>query len=106
MILKDQSARSSKSVPRLIAEGFTKKHQRAGFQKYLDDAMAEANETQVSLCQCKDIYPNCVDVKLCENLISECVIIGKQLYRLEETWNKFSRNPKNQGHKPNWQPRP
>lgn len=50
--LKDQLSRSSKAVPRLIAEGFAKKHQRAGFQKYIDDAMAEANETQVGLCQC------------------------------------------------------
>lgn len=48
--LKDQLSRSSKAVPRLIAEGFAKKHQRAGFQKYLDDAMAESNETGVSLC--------------------------------------------------------
>ena len=52
--LKDQLSRSSKAIPRLIAEGFAKKHQKAGFQKYLDDAMAESNETQVSVCQSKD----------------------------------------------------
>lgn len=55
--LKDQLSRSSKAIPRLIAEGFAKKHQKAGFQKYLDDAMAESNETQVGITQCKDIYP-------------------------------------------------
>jgi len=93
--LKDQLARSSKAVPRLIAEGFAKKHQRAGFQKYIDDAMAETNETQVGLCQCRDIYPSYVDVKLCENLIKEYNIIGKQLYRLEEAWNKFYKKPRN-----------
>lgn len=49
--LKDQLSRSSKAIPKLIAEGFAKKHQKSGFQKYLDDAMAETNETQVSLCQ-------------------------------------------------------
>ncbi len=101
--LKDQLARSSKAIPRLIAEGFAKKHQRAGFQKYLDDAMAEANETQVSLCQCKDIYLNYLDLKLCEDLIKEYDIIGKQLYRLEQAWNKFTKL-KTHNLKPNRQP--
>jgi len=32
--LRDQLSRSSKAPPRLIAEGFAKKHQKAGFQKY------------------------------------------------------------------------
>ena len=94
--LKDQLSRSCKAVPRLIAEGFAKKHQRAGFQKYLDDAMAESNETQVSLCQCLDIYGQYFDSLLCEELIKDYEVIGKQLYRLEEAWNKFSRKPKTQ----------
>ena len=94
--LKDQLSRSSKAVPRLIAEGFAKKHQKAGFQKYLDDAMAESNETQVGLCQSKDIYPKYIDIKLCEALIEEYDIISKQIYRLREAWNKFSRKPKDQ----------
>jgi len=89
--LKNQLSRSSKAVPRLIAEGFAKKHQKAGFQKYLDDAMAESNETQVGLCQCRDIYPQYIDIKLCEDLIKEYEIIGKQLYNLEKAWDKFTR---------------
>ena len=31
--LKNQLSRSTKAIPRLIAEGFAKKHQKAGFQK-------------------------------------------------------------------------
>src|SRR3990167_4181459 len=54
--LTDQLSRSSKAVPRLIAEGYAKKHQKAGFQKYLDDAMTECNETIVSLEQTRDLY--------------------------------------------------
>lgn len=92
--LKDQLLRSSKAIPRLIAEGYAKKHQKLGFQKYLDDAMAEANETQVSLCQCKDFYSKYIDVKRCNLLIEEYDVIGKQLYRLKEAWNKFSKIPK------------
>ena len=40
--LKDQLSRSCKAIPRLIAEGYAKRHQRAGFQKYLDDALTES----------------------------------------------------------------
>ncbi len=54
--LRDQLSRSSKAIPRLIAEGYGKRHQKAGFQKYLDDAMAECNETMVGLEMCRDIY--------------------------------------------------
>lgn len=39
--LKDQLRRACKSIPRLIAERYAKRHQKAGFQKYLDYAMAE-----------------------------------------------------------------
>jgi len=68
--LKDQLSRSSKAIPSLNAEGFAKKHQKAGFQKYLDDALGEANETGVSISQCKDIYFNFVNAELCNQLIS------------------------------------
>ena len=54
--LRDQLSRSCKAIPRLIAEGYAKKHQKAGFQKYIDDALAECNETIVGLEQIKDIY--------------------------------------------------
>lgn len=96
--LADQLSRSSKAIPRLIAEGFAKKHQRSGFQKYLDDALAEANETQVGLCQCRDLYSQYLGLKECEHLIAEYDIVAKQLYRLRESWNKFSKNTKNHNH--------
>ena len=47
--LEDQLGRAVKAIPRLIAEGYAKRHQKRGFQKYLDDAMAECNETIVCL---------------------------------------------------------
>ena len=67
--LGDQLRRSAKAIPRLIAKGYSKKHQKKGFQKYLDDAMAESNEIIVSLSHARDLYSGCVDPKLCENLI-------------------------------------
>lgn len=88
--LTDQLRRSTKAVPRLIAEGYAKRHQKKGFQKYLDDAMAEANETKVSLNQAKDLYYYAVDVKMCEKLIDTYDKIGRQCYNLATAWNKFS----------------
>ncbi|MFH1562391.1 MAG: four helix bundle protein [Nitrospirota bacterium] len=87
--LKDQLSRSCKAIPRLIAEGYAKRHQRHGFQKYLDDAMGECNETIVSIEQCHDIYPEYVDTKLCEELVKIYDISGRQLYNLSIAWTNF-----------------
>lgn len=104
--LKDQLARSSKAIPRLIAEGYGKRHQRRGFQKYLDDAMAECNETVVSLSQCRDIYAKYIDVALCDDLIKDYDISGRQLYRLAESWNRFKGKTNNLTLTPNRHPYP
>jgi len=87
--LVDQLRRSAKAIPRLIAEGYAKRHQPRGFRKYLDDAMAEANETSVGLSQCRDIYYKFVDPYLCDRLIDSYNVAGKQLYRLREVWQNF-----------------
>lgn len=88
--LKDQLYRSTKAVPRLIAEGYGKRHQKSGFQKYIDDAIAEANETMVGIEQVKDIYK--IEVELCVKLIDRYDKIGRQLYKLGEAWTNFKRN--------------
>ena len=82
--LKSQISRSCKAIPRLIAEGYAKKHQFKGFQKYLDDAMAECNELVVSLSQCKDIFSIA-----CDDLIDIYDKSGRQLYKLSLAWTKF-----------------
>ncbi len=88
--LKDQLRRSAKAIPRLIAEGHSKRHQKKGFQKYLDDAMAESNETIVSLSQSRDLYPGCVDVNVCDELINVYDKVSRQLYNLSVAWSKFN----------------
>jgi four helix bundle protein len=90
--LKDQLSRSSKSVPRLISEGFAKKYQKAGFQRYLTDGIGESNETAVSLRQARDIYPNYININVADELIAEYKIISKQLFRLQERWTQFTPN--------------
>lgn len=84
--LKSQLFSSSKAIPRLIAEGFAKKHQAKGFQKYLDDALAEANETNVGLSQIRDLYKDMIDLDLCEWLIEVYDRIGKQIFMLKSSW--------------------
>ena len=87
--LADQLRRSAKAIPRLISEGYSKKHQKKGFQKYLDDAMGESNEMIVSLSHARDLYSNRVDPKLCENLIDIYDKSSRQLYNLATKWRDF-----------------
>jgi len=87
--LKDQISRSCKAIPRLIAEGYAKRHQKLGFQKYLDDALAESNEMIVSLEQVKDIYG--IEVDLCNQLINTYDKSSRQLYNLSTAWTNFKR---------------
>lgn len=93
--LKDQLGRSSKAIPRLIAEGYAKKHQRLGFQKYIDDAMAECNETIVSLEHVKDIYG--IEVTLCNEFIALYEKTARQLFKLAEAWDNFKNRRRSTG---------
>lgn len=90
--LKDQLGRSCKAIPRLIAEGYAKRHQKMGFQKYIDDAMGECNETGVSLEQCLDLYGEYLDRNLCLELIRVYDQCGRQMYRLRQSWQNFREN--------------
>ncbi len=87
--LADQLRRSTKAVPRLIAEGYSKRHQKFGFQKYLDDAMAESNETIVGLEMCRDLYLKRMNGIDLEKLIDNYDKASRQIYNLAKTWTKF-----------------
>jgi four helix bundle protein len=89
--LKKQLSSSSKAIPRLIAEGYAKRHQKFGFQKYIDDAMAECNETVVGIEMCKDFFGTYVNKALCVELIDLYDKCGRQLYKLRDAWGNFSR---------------
>lgn len=103
--LADQLSRSCKAIPRLIAEGYAKRHQKQGFRKYLDDAMAECNETLVGVCHCQDLYNKCFKNGICEELIKIYDRAGRQLYRLAEAWGRFGK-PNNLTQQPNRLPYP
>lgn len=89
--LTDQLNRACKAIPRLIAEGYAKRHQRMGFQKYIDDAMAECNEMVVSICQARDIYSKFVKLQICDELIDLYDKTGRQLFKLGCALTNFKR---------------
>lgn len=89
--LRDQMQRASKAVPRLIAEGYGKRHQKKGFHKYIDDAIAESNEMIVCLDHCIDIYSEELDQELCKKLKRVYDKSSRQLYNLGKSWTDFER---------------
>jgi four helix bundle protein len=87
--LGSQLRRSSKAIPRLIAEGYAKRHQFRGFQKYLDDANGESNEMIVSINHCIDLYSENIDEILCNELLDIYDKTSRQLYNLSSAWKDF-----------------
>lgn len=85
--LDSQLRRSSKAVPRLIAEAYSKRYQKKGFQSLLDTATEESNETMVSLSQVRDIYG--IEKELCCQLIDSYDKSSRQLQKLGLAWSKF-----------------
>lgn len=85
--LASQMRRCCKAIPALIAEGYAKKHQQKAFQKYLEDALGEANEMNPHITFCRDVYN--ADEKLCNQLLDTYDIIGKQLYNLRRNWTNY-----------------
>ncbi len=85
--LTQQLRRSVKAIPRLIAEAYSKRHQKKGFQALIDDAMQESNETIVSLSHVKDAYK--IEMNLCEKLIDVYDKASRQLYNLSLAWSNF-----------------
>lgn len=88
--LASQLRRSAKAIPTFIAEGFAKKNQKKAFQKYLEDALCEANEMIVHLSFCHDLYKKYLYPLDCQEFITIYDRIGKQLYNLKITWKNFS----------------
>ena len=86
--LADQMRRACKSVATNIAEGYAKRDSVAEFKRFLRISMGSANEMEVHLETASDLGYSTRDE--CAKLIAEYQIIGKQLHRLIESWQKFS----------------
>lgn len=90
--LATQLRRSVKAIPRLIAEGYGKRHQKRGFNKYIDDALSESNETIVGLYYCKEVYFHNMDINLCLELIDIYDKTSRQLFNLGSAWANFKKD--------------
>jgi len=86
--LDSQLRRSVKAVPRLIAEAYSKRFQKKGYQSLLDTATEESNESIVSLSQVKDIYG--IEKELCSRLMDLYDKSSRQMQKLGLAWSNFS----------------
>ena len=88
--LASQLRRASKSVPANIAEGYGKKRSAREFRSFLSNALGSSNEMVVQLEIAVAVgYLTSEEVA---PFVDEYELIGRQLYRLSETWRDFSAN--------------
>jgi len=92
--LADQMKRASKGAPALIAEGFAKRYQPRAWRKYIEDTIGESNEMVHHLSICIDVYPQYVDVELCNEAIDIYDHSCRQLTKLSQNWTDFHKNKK------------
>ncbi len=86
-LLVDQTRRSSRAVPALIAEGYGKRETPPVFKKMLRDAIGESNETinHLALAKAKGY----IEAKKADDLISRYHITGKKISKLKDKWQKY-----------------
>ncbi|MBI2724064.1 MAG: four helix bundle protein [Chloroflexi bacterium] len=82
--LGSQMRRASKSICANIAEGYAKKRFVKEFRRYLSTAMGSAAEMEAHVEIARELSYISQDEH--SALVSECQIIGRQLFRLIEKW--------------------
>ena len=86
-LLIDQMKRASRVVLSLIAEGWAKRKLLKEFQKYLRDAIGEANEMTSHLEQSSVL--GYVDNQLAQSLIKRYDHLAGKLTNLKNNWQIF-----------------
>lgn len=86
-LLVDQSKRSSRAVPALIAEAYAKRETIKVFRKLLRDALGEANEmiNHVAFAKARNYLKS---IKA-DELIDRYHVVGKKLTKLKENWKNY-----------------
>ena len=87
-LLVDQLRRASRAIPALIAEGYAKRRSIKTFQKFLNDATAEANEVLTHL-ELADRFGYIKKEKYGRELIERYDTLGKKLYNLRDNWQNY-----------------
>lgn len=86
-LLVDQSKRASRAISALIAEAYAKRETLKVFQKFLRDAIGEANEmiNHLSFAKAKKY----IGAEKADELIEQYHVVGKKLTRLKQNWKNY-----------------
>lgn len=87
-LLVDQARRASRAIAPIIAEGYAKRGSLKTFQKYLNDALGEANE-MMSHLEIADRLGYIKKKDYGKNLIERYDILGKKISNLKNNWQNF-----------------
>jgi four helix bundle protein len=84
----DQMRRASRGIPPLIAEGYAKRDSLRTFQKYLKDALGEANEMMAHL-ELADRLGYIKRPGYAQKLIERYDRLGKKIANLRDNWHNY-----------------
>lgn len=87
-LLVDQTKRSTRAIPALIAEGWAKRESIKEFQKFIRDAIGEANEIihHLSFSSRKGYIKSPFDI---ESLINRYEKLISRLENLKNNWQNY-----------------
>lgn len=86
--LVDQMRRASQAIAPLIAEGYAKRSSVKTFQKYLKDAVGEANEMMAHI-ELSDKLGFMRNKSKVVELIERYDVLGKKLSNLKDNWRNY-----------------
>ena len=87
-LLCDQMRRASRGIAPLIAEGYAKRQSLKVFQKYIRDAIGEANEIMCHL-ELADRLGHIKRKDFSKELIRRYDVLGKKLSNLKDNWKNY-----------------
>lgn len=87
-LMVDQVRRASRAIPALIAEGYAKRDSLRNFQKYLKDALGEANEMTPHL-ELANRFGYIKKDGYARELIERYDRLGKKLANLRNNWKNY-----------------
>lgn len=87
-LLVDQMRRASRAIAPLIAEGYAKRDSIRTFQKFLKDAVGEANE-MLSHLELADRFGYIRKRDYAQELIERYDQLGKKLTNLKSKWQSY-----------------
>ena len=89
--VKEKLIESCLLIPQLIASAHSRRFEKGGESKLMDECMEECNKTTVYLEQVKDIYAEKVDRAVCEDLVKRYIYARRKIRNLQKAWEVLRR---------------